>query len=515
MNSSQRSAEAAINEPGIRLPWFMREPLWMQALTLGLVVFVLMYIRFVFLAGLNHDEVEHAQASFRILSGELPYRDFYQNHWPAHWLLTAQWVDLFPFSLKAILMGRATGLLALIGCWWLGLRLLKQIPGGASRSAIIVYSFALITYAFSCEFYMTRPDNLMTLFATAGLCLVPASGAIRSMRALSLGLLFGLAFSMSSKIAPMTLVVPMLVLIQAIRDRSPILLLALFPYGLGALLAILPTLFWLSNNDLLAAFYFDVIDLNLSLSKPWHQSFKILKVAIFLPAWLGILAWFLARWNTPVKHDNGFLVVSLALVCGLMLAYLARHMAVYNLQVLTVPLSVAFAGLAGYLGLHLRDPASRMVLIAALLAYPVSHTATQISMFKGNLGTAPEEIQSLFDLARPGGRSCIAFSPIHPVWCHSISQLSNDWDVRFGKAVKSPKQEARFQRIWKEGMERTLELQPDIILRDSASHIWEKALEYGLIQQQDIDALDRLSPQYDVILIGENEVWLKKTHGAR
>jgi hypothetical protein len=288
------------------------------------------------------------------------------------------------------------------------------------------------------------------------------------------------------------------------------MLVALLPYGLGACLAILPTLYWLASNELFSAFYFDVIGLNLALSKPWYQSFELLKVAVFLPAWLGALAWLSTRWSEPDTQQNFLPVVLLALGCGLILAYLSRHMAVYNLQVLIVPLAVAFASLAGYLGLHLRDPLSRMVMIAALLAFPVSYTATQISLFKGNLGTPQDEMQALFELARPGGRSCIAFSPIHPVWCHSISQLSNGWDLRFASEVTDPEQQLRFRKIWQEGMARTLEMQPDIILRDSADHIWEQALENGLIRQQDLDALELLSLQYEVILIGQNELWLKK-----
>lgn len=514
MNKSQQPVETVVNPPGSPLPWFAREPVWMRVLTLGLMVFGLMYIRFVFLVGMNHDEVEHAQVAFRILSGELPYRDFYQNHWPVHWLMTTRFVEHFPFSLHAILAGRAVSLLALFGCWWLGLRLLQQIPGGYTRLSIVMYSFALITFAFSSDFYMTRPDNLMTLFTTAGLCLVPASGPVRGLRAFLLGLLFGLAFSVSSKMAPVALVVPLLILIQASRERSPVMLLALLAYGTGAILAMLPTVLWLASNDLLGAFYFDAIGLNLALSKHWYQSFELLKVAVFLPAWLGILAWFIVRWQASYNKDNGFLVVLLAMGCGLILAYISRHPSIYNLQVLTVPLAVAFASLAGYLGMHLRDPASRVVMITALLAYPVSYTATQISLFKGDMGTSLDQMQALFDLARPGGRNCIAFSPIHPVWCHSISQLSNDWDLYFAINVTDPEQQKRFQRIWQEGMARTLELQPDIILRDSAAHIWEQALENGLIRQQDLDALDLLSTQYDVKLIGENELWVKKTGDA-
>jgi len=258
-----------------------REQFWLAVLALIVTVLGLLFIRFAFLVGVDHDEVEHAHVAFRILSGELPYRDFYQNHWPAYWLVVTRFVQSFPFSMQAILASRVVGLVALTACWLLGLRLLQQIPGGRTRLTVLVYTAAVIVLAAVFEFYVARPDPLMALFATAGLCLIPARGAVRSPQALGLGILFGLAISVSSKVIPMTLVVPLLITFQAVTIRSLRPLLALAAYAAGIILVLLPTTWWLHQHELFAAFYFDVFALNMAVHKPWYRSCDRLNVVLF------------------------------------------------------------------------------------------------------------------------------------------------------------------------------------------------------------------------------------------
>jgi hypothetical protein len=487
-----------------------RESFWLLLLAVATVVFVLMYFRFVFLVGVNHDEVEHAHAAFRMLSGEMPYRDFYQNHWPAHWLLVKQFVALFPFSLNAILAGRLVGFLTLIACWWLGLRFVRQLPGGQTQLAMLVYTISLVVFAYNFQFYVARPDNLMTLFATAGLCLVPAQGLIKPGRALGLGLLFGLAISFSSKALPLTLVLPLFMFICSIQSHSFKPLVSVLFYGAGVVLALTPTVRWLVQNDLVSAFYFDVFGLNLAVSKPWYESFELLRISLFLPALLAIPIWFWEWGRSPEPRQNGVWIVTLALICGFILAAIIRHGSNYNMQILIVPLAVSFTCLVSYLHQHACNLGNRILIVAALLAFPLSNTASVTVLFKGNINLLQSELQSIIDLSRPGGRSCIAFSPIHPIWCDSISQLSNGWDLDFAEEISSPDQFQRFQGIWREGIERTIELQPEIILRDSAYKRWEGAVEIGLISQESVDAIDQLAPKYDKHMIGESEFWLKR-----
>ena len=489
-----------------------REQFWLTVLTLLVALFGLLFIRFACLVGVDHDEVEHAHVAYRILSGELPYRDFYQNHWPAYWLVVTRFVQSFPFSIQAILAGRAVSLTALTGCWLLGLSLLHQPPGGRTRLVVLVYTAAVIVLAVVFEFYVARPDTLMTLFATAGLCLVPARGTVRSSQALGLGVLFGLAISASSKVVPMTLVIPLLLMLQAVNARSLRPLLALAPYAAGVVLAVSPTAFWLHQHGLLAAFYFDVFAFNMATHKPWYQSFELLSMALFFPSLLGVFAWLWTKWGTAARTENGLLVVILSLLCGLLLAFMTRHAGLYNMQVLIIPLALGFASLASYLCLQASGLGTRVLIIAALLAYPVSNTAIQIALLESKAGMAQSEVQEIMDLARPGNRTCIGFAPTHPVFCNSVSQISITWDLWFAQNITDSRQRERLQRIWQEAIESTVRLQPDIIVRRTSIDIWEQAVANGLIGQNDLDALDGLKQAYEVKMIGEQEIWVKRSN---
>ncbi len=498
--------------PGWLREQLFREQFWLMVLTLLVALLGLLFIRFAFLAGVDHDEVEHAHVAFRILSGELPYRDFYQNHWPAYWLVATRFVQSFPFSMQAILAGRAVSLTALAGCWLLGLRLLQQIPGGRTRLTVLVYTAAVFVLAPIFECQVARPDPLMALLATAGLCLVPAHGAVRSSQALGLGILFGLAVSVSSKVIPITLVVPLLITFQAANTRSLRPLLSLGAYAGGIVLAVLPTALWLYRHELYSAFYFDVFALNMAVHKPWHWSFELLKMVLFFPSLLGVSTWLWTRWGPSVRTENGVLVVTLSLFCGLLLALIMRHTGLYNMQVLIIPIAVGFASLAGYLYLHTSDLGIRVLIIAALLAHPVSYAAIQLAQLKSNKGMAQSEVQEMMDLARPGGRTCIGFAPTHPVFCNSVSQISITWDLWFAQNITDPRQLERLQRIWHEAIENTVRLQPDIIVRRTSIDIWEQAVTYGLIGQNELDALDGLKPAYAVKMIGEREIWVKRSN---
>jgi hypothetical protein len=182
------------------------------------------------------------------------------------------------------------------------------------------------------------------------------------------------------------------------------------------------------------------------------------------------------------------------------------------MQVLIIPIAVGFASLAAYLSIHAGDLGKRVLIIATLLGYPVSSTAIQVALFKSNMEMAQSEVQEIMDLARPGNRSCIGFAPTHPVFCNSVSQISITWDLWFAQNITDSRQRERLQRIWREAVERTLRIQPDIIVRRTSINIWEQAVANGLIGQNDLDALDSLKPAYEVKLIGEQESWVKRSN---
>jgi hypothetical protein len=490
-----------------------RRRTWIRILVGLVVLLAIIYLGFVAILPIDHDEVEHTHAAFKMLSGKIPYRDFYQNHLPAYWLLGMQLIRAFPFSVNAILAGRAINLIALAGCWLLGLRLLGSIRGGRTWFGISIYTIAIITLACEMHFHEVRPDPIMALIATAGLCLIPTQGSISNTRALLLGLLFGLSISVSIKVIPMVLVIPALIGVHCIRDRRLRPAQALFSYGIGALLMLLPTMWWIFHHGLSKAFYFDVISLNKSLSKPWNASIGYLLIPVFPISLLGLLALLGACRRRLNSCANAPFVIELAMAAGLAIVFLSRHPARYNLQAFIVPIALGFVYFVLTLSLHLHIPAYQLLLCAALIGYPAIHVEDLLVTLKNKKEAIPQhDLQILMDLAKPGNRTCTAFSPSHPVFCHDVSGLSNGWDLFFPEIIRDPKQLERFHRLWHDGIHQTLVRQPDIILRESPHNCWERAVKAGLVTPEELKALDALRPAYDVKRIGLREVWVRRTN---
>jgi hypothetical protein len=92
-----------------------------------------------------------------------------------------------------------------------------------------------------------------------------------------------------------------------------------------------------------------------------------------------------------------------------------------------------------------------------------------------------------------------------------VSQLSITWDLWFAQNITEPRQRERLQYIWREAIERTVRLRPDIIVRRTSINIWEQAVAIGLIGQNELDALDGVKPDYEVRMIGEQEIWVKRS----
>jgi hypothetical protein len=491
---------------------FSARQIWLRLLISGIVLLAIVYLWFVFSTDANHDEVEHAHVAYKILSGEVPYRDFYQNHWPLYWLLNAQFVRTFPFSIHSILAVRGLNILVLVGCWLLGLRLLGCVRGGRTWLGLSIYTCAMLSLACQMEIHQARPDPIMVLFGTAGFCLVPARGNITNGRALILGVLFGLSASISNKVIPIALVVPALIIIRCIRDRRFQPATALCTYGVGVCLGLLSTALWVFRHGLFKAFCFDVFSLNNALSKRWFLSLRLLIIPVFIPSALGALA---LTWQSDrrLKNSaNGPLIVSLTLVAGLLLAFMSRHPARYNLMILMVPMSVGFASFVLYLFLRTRSLICQLFLCAALLGYPTLCNASTLLNIRVDSGMIPlRDLQRIMDLAKPGNRSCIAFSPAHPVFCHDVSGLSNGWDMSFVENIRDPRQIERFRKLWHDGIQLTLAKRPDIILRRSSMDIWERAVKAGLVSRQELDALDALRPDYEARCIGHCEVWIRQS----
>src|SRR5216683_7821192 len=78
-------------------------------------------------AAYDHDEIEHLHASWLISSGELPFRDFLEQHHPTLWFLAAPIVVKFESVQHLIFAARLFDAACLVGVLWLVKGLLRRL----------------------------------------------------------------------------------------------------------------------------------------------------------------------------------------------------------------------------------------------------------------------------------------------------------------------------------------------------------------------------------------------------
>jgi len=149
-------------------------------------------------ASYNHDEIQHLHAAWLISAGQLPYRDFLENHHPTLWFLAAPIIARFGSVQWLVFAARAFDALCLLGLLAIFRRILARVhPGSSWKFPALLLLASFIFVRSTLEF---RPDPLMNLMVYAGVLHWMAflqEGDYR--RALVSGVLFGLAAAILQK----------------------------------------------------------------------------------------------------------------------------------------------------------------------------------------------------------------------------------------------------------------------------------------------------------------------------
>src|ERR1700737_2568458 len=108
--------QASIRGLGLRPPW---GAIWAL---IGVVI-----IWHCWFASYNHDEIEHLHASWLISIGQLPFRDFLEQHHPTLWFLAAPLVAKFDSVRWLVFAARLLDALCLVTVLWLVKRLMRRL----------------------------------------------------------------------------------------------------------------------------------------------------------------------------------------------------------------------------------------------------------------------------------------------------------------------------------------------------------------------------------------------------
>ena len=138
-----------------------------RAATVLIVVALALRVPVIVNRGLGDDEAEHLHAAWAVAQGDVPYRDFFQNHTPLLYYAMAPVFRLMGEDLRVIYVGRALMFLCILLICLLLYRIARvcydEVTG---LLAVLLLSALLVWYPASDSF---RPDLPQTLLVLLGL----------------------------------------------------------------------------------------------------------------------------------------------------------------------------------------------------------------------------------------------------------------------------------------------------------------------------------------------------------
>jgi hypothetical protein len=167
-----------------------------RTLWLGLLM---MGVWFAWRSEYNHDEIEHLHAAWLMSIGQLPYRDFLEQHHPVLWILFQPLVARLHSPDHLVFVARLYDLALIASVAWTLHRLVRRLHTEAEAAPWAVL-LVLGSYIFSHNMLLFRPDPTMNALFYAGLlqwAVFLQEGRVR--RAAAAGLLFGLAVAVLQK----------------------------------------------------------------------------------------------------------------------------------------------------------------------------------------------------------------------------------------------------------------------------------------------------------------------------
>jgi Dolichyl-phosphate-mannose-protein mannosyltransferase len=262
---------------------------------------------------LDLDEFEHAHAAWSVARGLLPYRDFFEHHPPAFYLLFA---PLFAApdiptdaaaAVRALMRARAAMWLTMVLAVAIAYRLGTLVRSRRGRPDHAAGAFAVALLATSSQFLESmlefRPDVPAVLCLLVAVWCLAGVGPDTSTRSRARVLIAGAAFGAALLFTQKTIfAAPGLGLALLARRRlAPVAL-----FAIGALLPIAGVVWWFNRHDALAPLWYYTVTFNGRLNAdrlspfPRMLSNIVQQPAIYL---LGVLAIVVRLTAVRLKPD--------------------------------------------------------------------------------------------------------------------------------------------------------------------------------------------------------------------
>jgi hypothetical protein len=175
-------------------------------------------IRLVFSRSYNYDELQHAHLTWLVSVGEVPYRDFADNHFPFLWILMSPLIRVLPESPMTLIVLR--GLSLLLNAVFIGVlgalicldQEPKQMVWAATFFGLVVFSPLAMHYLI--EF---RPDPLANVLLFSALAWLRLRGLTNTPTAFVSGFCIGVAVLVNTKCALFPFVLGVVALVLHFR----------------------------------------------------------------------------------------------------------------------------------------------------------------------------------------------------------------------------------------------------------------------------------------------------------
>ena len=434
---------------------------------------------------MNPDELEHLHATYLLLEGRIPYRDFWQNHTPTLWFLFAPIMAAWPVGASICYAARGVGLLGSLLVYVTAVRLSIELcaagaTGSSSASpATLVESWAAsgaesraaaesekrswrsssaavigAVYwgaSITAETPIFRTDIWMTWFV-----LLSALASIRAERGtvdmggatrrhpwwcFAAGALFGVSLCFSTKLFPLVIALPLALFLR--RGSIGRWITGCAAFAAGIALAILPLGLYLRWSGAGAEFYRWVVVFNRMRSGS-AQGFETWWMPTFLAALAVVML--LAVGTRRVGRGNVWTprwMLLLALGCAIFLYPLeARVFAYYIAPVIALGapflLSETWAA---------RRPIRRSRVVSALLmtvlfvagSIPAGMHLWATRRPEHQLRKNLEFIQWMVEAAE--GRVVHCNVPAHPIYAFDLTPFYIPWQLHYLAQTGTPRSE--------------------------------------------------------------------------
>ena len=384
---------------------------------------VIFIIGMIFGKAPDHDEIEHAHATWLMFKGLDPFIDFFQHHSPALWILLAPLYksSLFTENLCVMIRIIATGC-TLVSIFFLTL-ITKYIWQG--KKVVLYMLIFVMSICISHEMFLFRPDVFCNIFNLAAFYFLLTKHQ-KFWACFAAGLCFGISLSFSPKYLPLIAALPLMSVVD--YKKFLYFLPRNFIYLAGILAGLTPLVIWLKAHQLVQPFLEWVFQFNLReglIPKTIGMNFNFLLLIFTLTG----IYFLITSPDQKIKQSGRILCTFLIVSALVYLKPSQRHYEYYEQMFVLVSCVVAAGALLIVSNRWLAGKKNIFLLvIIGLLIWPGLHRI-QFELKSKNFIKLNNLIKQLKTIAQK--ETIICHPALHPVTNFDALDITNGWEYRF------------------------------------------------------------------------------------